>query len=314
MKVANKSPKSGTKLHQKSTTMKSNKSGEKTPNLPNTTLDGLSEESQNNNATISQIPPVVGSTKSLIDSIKMIRAKTKPSGDLNSPPRTKRAKIAEPAPQTPKRLTKQTQKIHNFDAAPQAEEAQLGCSRGQSDQPMNAQMALDMQVTVNSSDDEYVEETESSSSSGSTDSDRESLLPSHSESDGESGGYETSDTFKSTQILPPEQCENATDEFSELRDNPKFHQLVMDVLKKGGTSDVREKISAKRRKHIRKGKPLNTSNKVQDKIKSPSDTTIYAPALAMRNVNNIGNTPIIGNPILHSNVSPDYASQIAERE
>ena len=115
------------------------------------------------------------------------------------------------------------------------------------------------------------------------------------------------------QILPPQQCENTTDEFSELRDNPKFHQLVMDVLKKGGTSDVRRKISTKRRKHVRKGKPVKTSNKVQDKIKSPSDTTIYAPALAMRNVNNIGSTPIIGNPIPHSHVPPDYDSRIADR-
>ena len=96
MRVASKSPKNGTKLHQKVATMKSNKSGEKPPNLPNATKGGLSEESQNNNATISQIPPVVGSTKSLIDSIKTIRAKTEHSEELNSPPRNRRAKIVEP--------------------------------------------------------------------------------------------------------------------------------------------------------------------------------------------------------------------------
>ena len=100
----------------------------------------------------------------------------------------------------------------------------------------DSQEDLDIQVTVNSSDDEYQEEgeigTESSQSSEPSDSDSES-------SGSSSSDHSVSDQETSFQVRPEHlrphrmtETDSSDDEYATLHNNPKFKQLLFEVLGK----------------------------------------------------------------------------------
>ena len=171
--------------------------------------------------------------------------------------------------------------------------------------PANSQEGLDIQVTVNSSDDEYQEESQSGSNdeNSTNESSPSELEDSEGEMRDQGCQGEQFDPEASFQVLP-EHMEQTRDDQSHggdlinnldiLREDPRFHQLVFDVLGHGGNEMSKEqKKKGNKKKHKRKGMrkvaTVSTPKLIRDKtinmenkIKSPSDTTIYAPALKQK--------------------------------
>ena len=179
---------------------------------------------------------------------------------------------------------------------------------------------LDIQVTVDSSEDEYDEAGEQRFSS---DSEREisddESKDSSSQSSGESSEHISTSEDEVGGACPAKsrnQSKSLTEEeFTELRDDPQFERLLLEVL---CHSSKRSPLS-KRKKHLRKGKPVvcKTPRKVHPgtqnhKIKSPSDTTIYAPALA-NGQETIANNLIVPN-MIQSHTTSGFLSTISECE
>ena len=267
--------------------------------------NSLSLISENNNATISQ--PVVRSTKSLIDSIKTIRKMDKLANETSR----SRLKAIHPTPQPSHRLNEGM----NNDSEPAMTVAQVhkeSVADRVVSQPGNGS-GLEIQVTVNSSEDEYEDDEGLQPSDDDTDNsstgDSSSESSSYSEGEGSNSPSKFSNSFHAKR---KRESPGSEDEFAELCDNPKFQQLLFDVLGHGsgtGNTATEKKGKSSRRKHLRKGKdnnrppkrtPANTPDK-QAKIKSPSDTTIYAPALNRRDESI--------NPLRSRLVVPEYFQQ-----
>ena len=156
---------------------------------------------------------------------------------------------------------------------------------------------LDIQVTVNSSEDEYGDDDLRQSSSESDDGSSSQISESdHHSSSSSDDGHHTPDRAPKGHQSPQRRAVDppqSEDEFAELRGNPQFEQLVFDILGKKPKSKVKPKKVHKKKvsqhKHKRKGEVVDKNSHhnvppqtahTQSKIKSPSDTTIYAPVLA----------------------------------
>ena len=289
------------KLTGKRATKLDQNSGDITPHQQNENQLSDPGESTNNNATISN--PVVGSTKSLIDSIKRVKKGKLPTAKAAKTAvgtNPKEVIVAEIANKKPATKTKPLPK--------KSTEMQVSATQGHVSANSALQAGLDIQVTVNSSDDDYQEEdmdTQSTSVSGSEDSTSQSssensdgsyTSPSDLESDDDSSGFchKVKDDQPSTSH---QRSSSIVDELDELHHNPKFQCLLLEVLgdthpqqhqRKGkGKSNsckhkCKGKVDARINSKSRKSNENNLSPVVMNKIKSPSDTIVYAPVLARR--------------------------------
>ena len=186
--------------------------------------------SLNNNTTIPLSNPVVGSTKSLIDNIKQIR-------------KSKASKLPVLKEVTPAQVP--PPKINNYPESQSDPPAQQPVAKQTAS--MKQQLPIGIQVTVNSSDDEYRDDEDalslqhsdecSSSESSSEYTDNESssgLQSTSSEPDSPKPGTSGSKAAsKGGQGLSQE-------EFNELRDDPQFQQLVLEVLDKHDAQHYKE--------------------------------------------------------------------------
>ena len=178
---------------------------------------------------------------------------------------------------------------------------------------------LDIQVTVNSSEDVY---SDRDGYANSCSSEGEEISTDSGESSSDKALTEESDLKSGpSQIhqdeIQPSQHEigsiawgdrpkagkgsaNLPNQIAGLRDNPEFYQLVLSIMGKDKDDQLQTKKKFASKKHVRKekGKILMPSmpkavinRSPHNKIKSPSDTTIYAPAMgriAQHNVLNSG--------------------------
>ena len=270
------------------------------------------QEDQNNNASIalmSNIEPVVGSMKSLINSIKKAKvtkvAKSKAVKESQNLPKDQTELNQDDGETAYQRLYRKIQENKKAKQDVKTTAASSGNRSGSKDKENGIsgvdrifvtvhapedddmfrvdQEAIDEMQFLERSRDETECEDESSCSSGSSDEDDEIQLKKVLE-DGEFEESEVDDAIPSTPEVPRlvkwkltyETLKDKIDagDMESLRQEPMIQELVEQMY------EERAEKSNGNKSRTNKGREPNVLNKDQiPQIKSPSDTTIYAPAL-----------------------------------
>ena len=183
-------------------------------------IDQEETRSLNNNATIA--PPVVGSIKSLIDLIKKVRKVNKTVlGKQRSTPYVQELKGQGKAKTQPEKISQANKDKGNCNQKDKVTQTSTTVRQADND--------LEIQVTVNSSENEYSEE--SSSESGNTSEFFESGPGSETESDyssvepsGSEGEHipETEDLSQANDNQLPSTSQLHPQDYAKIRDDPCF--------------------------------------------------------------------------------------------
>ena len=260
-----KSPKKATKLISKYNQKRKIPKEDKAVSVDHKKSSGEIDEIENlRNALDQNEGAIVGSAKSLIDSIKKgklsLQRRADSSESMSIEPGTSKSDKAK----TKKRLDQQ-QDSHKQDDG--------------------------IQVGVNTSEDDYIgDETDEDMMSSSSESESETDSEQTSDEISDDQGYSPFDSSQQGEETPSQTRGRASSNRagnSELpkldRNDPRVRELL-DIMLDEQLQEEREKLDKLRSKlDDSRGKNKTPSNSQRNRkgitVKSPSDTTLYAPAL-----------------------------------